>query len=80
MHYWDPVCARNHIRILVLTTGYLWIAALRPVLLYRLSAVHVTKKDQSALDKTQSRLLKTALGVSKLCRNTPLLDALRISL
>ena len=60
------------------TTKYLWIAALRPVLLYGLNAVHVTKNDQNALDKTQTRLLKTALGVSKFCRNTPLLDALRI--
>ena len=50
------------------TTKYLWIAALRPVLLYGLNAAHVTKNDQNALDKTQSRLLKTALGQRSICR------------
>ena len=30
------------------------------------------------LKKTQSKLLKSALGISKFCRNTPLLDAMKL--
>lgn len=68
------LCNRSHPDV----TQYLWKAAVGPVLTYGLQSIDVSLKNLSLLDKTQSRLLKTAIGVSKFCRSTPLLNALSV--
>jgi hypothetical protein len=55
-----------------------WNAAIRPVLSYGLSSIHVPGKYMDTIEKTQSKLMKAAIGLSKYCRNTPLLKAMKI--
>ena len=57
---------------------YLWMAAVRPVLTYGAPCVTLSKSAKDKLDKCQTKLLKSVLGLRSFCRNTPLLQALRI--
>ena len=58
--------------------SHIWNCAIRPVLTYGVHAVTLTKKSRVELEKVQGKLLKSALGVSKFCRTTPLLKAMDI--
>ena len=58
--------------------AYLWKTALRPRLTYGLNTMFVTKKSIELLDKLQSRLIKTCLGLHKFCKSTPILRALHV--
>ena len=59
-------------------SAYLWNTALRPILTYGIQCVDISKKALLALEKMQTKLIKSAVGVHKFCRNTPLLNALGI--
>lgn len=59
--------------------AHIWRTAIQPVLCYGVQCMSLTRKLLHDLDKTQSRLLKTCLGLSKYCRNTPLLRAMKIN-
>ena len=54
-------------------------AAVRPVLMYGLQCVYQTKKAKTDMDKMQSKLLKSALGLNSFCKTSPLIDALKIN-
>ena len=58
--------------------AHIWKAAVQPVLSYTTQSMCLRKSDFQALDQIQSRSLKAALGLSKICKNTPLLQALKI--
>ena len=52
--------------------------AIQPVLVYGCATINITPGAMKTLEKTQGRLVKSALGLPKYCRNTPLLKALGI--
>ena len=56
----------------------IWAKACRPILTYGCETINLRMKHRQDLDKLQSKLLKTALGLSKFARTTPLLEALKI--
>ena len=55
--------------------AYLWNTAVNPVLSYNNHCVYLTTADINALDKTQSKLVKSALGLPQHYRNTALFNA-----
>jgi hypothetical protein len=57
------------------TVAHIWSAAIRPILMYGTKSLFLTKTALSELDKLQAKLLKTALGLSRYCWSTPLLNA-----
>ena len=52
--------------------------AIEPILTYGCAAISVDNRSVKSLEKTQGMLLKTALGIPKNRRNSPLLAALGI--
>ena len=52
--------------------------AIQPVLVYGCATININPGAIKTLEKTQGRLVKSALGLPKYCRNTPLLKALKI--
>ena len=52
--------------------------AIQPVLVYGCATIKINPGAMKTLEKTQGRLVKSALGPRKYCRNTPLLNALEI--
>ena len=60
------------------TMDHIWNVAVQPVLSYATQSLCLRKSHLQALDRTQSRLLKAALVLSKICKNTPLCQALKI--
>ncbi len=52
--------------------------AVQPVLLYGMNCVFQNKKSIQSLDTAQGNFVKAAIGISKSCRTTPLLDGLEI--
>ena len=61
------------------TLTHLYQAAIRPVLTYGLVCVHQNKAATDAIEKCQGNIVKTALGLSKFDKTSPLLNALRIN-
>ena len=61
------------------TMAHVWRTAIQPILTYSIQCLPLTKTSVQAMDKAQSRLLKAALGLTKFCKSTPLLHALKIS-
>lgn len=59
-------------------TAHLWNLAVRPVLMYGCATIFVDKTRLSELEKTQSLLIKTSLGLPKCCKHSDLLAALGI--
>ena len=57
--------------------AYLWESAIRPVLLYGSSSVHINKVNVEN-EKLQAKLLKTSIGVYKFCKSSPILQTLNI--
>ena len=49
-----------------------------PILSYGCSTLNADRNVIKELDKTQAKLLKSALGLPKSCHNTPLLEALAL--
>ena len=56
----------------------LYNVGVRTVLMYGTEALALSKRDIDTLKKTQGKLVKSFLGLSKFSRNTPLLSALNI--
>ena len=52
------------------TIAYVWNTAIRPVLTYGIQCVNMNKKSLQEMEKMQSKLLKSAMGIHKYCRNT----------
>ena len=59
--------------------AHIYNGAIKPVLTYGCAAVGLSDKHVTELEKLQSSLIKTALGLSKFCRNTSLMRAMWIS-
>jgi hypothetical protein len=60
------------------TIAHIWKTAIRPVLSYSTQCLSLCNKSIQELDRTQARLLKSALGISKYCKSTQLLEALNV--
>ena len=58
------------------TIAHIYNVAIKPLLTYRSAAVGLSDKHVTKLEKLQGSLIKTALGLSKFCRNTSLMRAL----
>ena len=61
------------------TIAHIYNVAIRPVLTYGCAAIGLSDKHVTELEKLQGSLIKTALGLSKFCKNTSLMRAMRIS-
>lgn len=61
------------------TLSYVWKAAIRPVMTYGLNSVHINKGSLESMEKLQSRLLETGIGLHKFCRSSPILKALYVN-
>ena len=57
---------------------YLWESAIRPVLLYGSSSVHINKESMLKMEKIQAKLLKASIGVHKFCKSSSILQAFNI--
>ena len=60
------------------TLSHIYKVAIQPILTYGCSAINITHRSVKSLEKTQGILLKTALGLPKNRRNSPLFAALGI--
>ena len=60
------------------TATHIYSVAVRPVLTYGLECVYQQKKVLSDMESLQGKFLKTALGLRQHCRNSPLLNALKV--
>ena len=60
------------------TIAHIYSAAVRPVLMYGMECVYQGNFVMDKVERTQSRFLKTALGLYSKCRTSPLLQALNI--
>ena len=60
------------------TLSHIYKVAIQPILTYGCSAINITHRSVKSLEKTQGILLKTALGLPKSRRNSPLFAALGI--
>ena len=60
------------------TITHIYTTAIRPVLLYGLECVYQCKTVINDAERLQSKLLKSALGLKKCSRTSPLLQALKI--
>ena len=60
------------------TMTHIFNTAIRHVLTYGLHCVHQNKAALEDTEKLQCKLLKVALGLKRHCKNTPLLEALKI--
>ena len=58
--------------------AYLWRTAIQPALVYGAECLPLSERDKREMDRTQAKLIKCALGLSKYLRNTALLQALQI--
>ena len=61
-----------------LTIAHIYKTAIQPILTYSCSNLNLTHNDISELEKVQASLIKTALGLPKYSRNTPILRAFHI--
>ena len=61
------------------TIAHIYNVAIKPVLTYGCAAVGLSDKHLTELEKLQGSLIKTALGLSKFCRNTSLPRAMGFS-
>ena len=60
------------------TISYVWRTALQPILTYAVQCVGISKTKLKEMDRIQARLLKSSLGISKYCRNTSFLQAMKV--
>ena len=60
------------------TISYVWRTALQPILTYAVQCVGISKTKLKEMDRIQARLLKSSLSISKYCRNTSLLQAMKV--
>ena len=58
--------------------SYVWNTNLSPILSYGCQCVNISKTSRNKLDKFQSKLLKSCLGLPKYCRSSDLLIALGV--
>ena len=60
------------------TLSHIYKVGIQPILTYGCSAVNIDHKSVKCMDRVQGMLIKTALGLPKNHRNSPLLAALGI--
>ena len=60
------------------TAMTVFCTAVESTLVYGCTSVFLSRKNQIALDRLQSNLIKCVLGLPKNCRTTPLMQALRV--
>ena len=60
------------------TIAHIYKTAIQPILTYGCSTLNLKHTDINELEKVQTFLIKTALGLPKYSRNTPILRALNI--
>ena len=61
------------------TIAHIYNVAIKSVLTYGCAAIGLSDKHVTELEKLQGSLKNTALGLSKFCKNTSLMRAMRIS-
>ncbi len=59
--------------------AHLWKAMIQPILLYGTQYSPINKTDITEIDKSQAKLLKSAIGLHKYYRNPPLLNAMNVN-
>ena len=59
--------------------AHIYKTAIQPILTYGCSNLNLTHNDINELEKVQASLIKTALGLPKYSRNTPIQRALHIN-
>ncbi len=52
---------------------------IQPILLYGTQSLPINKTDITEINKSQAKLLKSAIGLHKYYRNTPLLNAMNVN-
>ncbi len=52
---------------------------IQPILPYGTKLLLINKTDITEIDKSQAKLLKSAIGLQKYYRNTPLLNAMNVN-
>ena len=60
------------------TIAHIYKTAIQPILTYGCSTLNLKHTDINELEKVRASLIKTALGLPKYSRNTPILRALNI--
>ena len=60
------------------TLSHIYKVGIQPILTYGCSAINIDHKSVKCMDRVQGMLIKTALGLPKNRRNSPLLAALGI--
>ena len=58
--------------------AYVWNSAIRPVLTYGINCINISKTCLAKMEKLQTRLLKTGVGLHKYCRSSPVIKALNV--
>ena len=61
------------------TLGFIYKQYCQSIFNYGLELIHINKGQIKRLESRQASLFKVTLGISKYCRNKPLLEALRVS-
>ena len=59
--------------------SHIWKSIMLPILIYGCQCVNINTSSMHDLETAQSKLIQTAFGLPKFCRNTPLLHALCIN-
>ena len=59
--------------------AYVWNSAIRPVLTYGINCINISKTCLAKMEKLQTRLLKTGVGLHKYCRSSPVIKALNVN-
>ena len=65
-------------KVPILYNAHIYKTAIQPILTYGCSTLNLKHTDINELEKVQASLIKTALGLPKYSRNTPILRALNI--
>ncbi len=56
-----------------------WRAMIQPILLYATHSLLINNTDITEIDQSQAKLLKSAIGLDKYYRNSPLLNAMNVN-
>ena len=60
------------------TIYYVWNTVIRPILTWGIQCITINKTSLQELETIQTKLLKVALGIYTFCRNSPILNAMKV--
>jgi hypothetical protein len=58
--------------------GFIYKQFVQSIFVYGLEVSYINQSDLQSFDRSQAKLIKHFIGISKFCRNTPLLNAMRV--